>query len=361
MESLTRFPTGIVIQPTTLCNLNCSYCYLPHRTLNKRMSPLLAAKIAAEIDENATAPLLLMWHGGEPLATGYDHFSRLLQPFVPLVESGRLLHNVQTNATLLDDRWCELLTQHRFTVGVSIDGPMWATAERVDWQSRAAYPRIIRGIKLLSERGFPFSIIAVVTAETLAHATELYEFFVDLGPASLGINIEEMENANTQQRIRDDEAVHRFWADLFTAWKADPRLHIREFQRALSYMEDVCSGSHVGVDGDPPLPTIGYNGDVVLLAPELAGAHAPQYNDFIVGNVAETPLSEVMQRGLSARYVRDYNRGVARCRETCPYFGFCPGGSASNKFFETGSTDATETANCRRVRKIVLDTMIAAL
>src|SRR6185295_14215355 len=29
----------LVIQPTPFCNLDCSYCYLPHRSSTRRISP----------------------------------------------------------------------------------------------------------------------------------------------------------------------------------------------------------------------------------------------------------------------------------------------------------------------------------
>lgn len=37
----------VVLQPTTLCNLNCNYCYLPGRDKQNLMAPAAAELIAA--------------------------------------------------------------------------------------------------------------------------------------------------------------------------------------------------------------------------------------------------------------------------------------------------------------------------
>ena len=33
MRGIATVPGYVVMQPTTLCNLDCTYCYLPHRAL----------------------------------------------------------------------------------------------------------------------------------------------------------------------------------------------------------------------------------------------------------------------------------------------------------------------------------------
>lgn len=100
----------IVLQPTTICNLNCSYCYLPSRSKNLRMDNRLTERLAESIgDLKLDYKIPLVWHGGEPLAYGLDHFVTLLEPLEGLRNEGRIIHCVQTNGTLINDRWCEFL------------------------------------------------------------------------------------------------------------------------------------------------------------------------------------------------------------------------------------------------------------
>jgi uncharacterized protein len=53
--------------------------------------------------------------------------------------------------------------------------------------------------------------------------------------------------------------------------------------------------------------------------------------------------------------------GVDRCRAECAYFGVCGGGTGSNKYWENGTFDSTETQACRYRIKAVTDILVDAL
>ncbi len=364
MDTQSRLHS-IVLQPTSACNMNCRYCYLSHRNVSKRMTRELAQRVADDLPVLAgTNGVTVIWHGGEPLACGYEHFSALLEPFAGLNERGVVTHSVQTNATLINPRWCDLFAQHGVRVGVSLDGPAWANEDRVDWAGKPTHARTMRGIGMLAEHGIPFSAIAVVGRDNLARASDIYAFFADLGCTILGINIEEQEGANVDGGVADDDAVRRFWADLFAEWRVRPVLRVRELDRVLGYLDAVCAGRTPtfapAADADL-FPTVGWNGDVVVLSPELLGARSPSYGDYAIGNIREERLPAILERAQGADYVGDFACGVARCRATCPYFAFCGGGQCANKVFERGTADATETAFCRNTRQRLLDAVLAAL
>ena len=46
MRGIAAVPGYVVMQPTTLCNLDCTYCYLPFRAPNDRMPGGGAAAVA---------------------------------------------------------------------------------------------------------------------------------------------------------------------------------------------------------------------------------------------------------------------------------------------------------------------------
>jgi len=55
------------------------------------------------------------------------------------------------------------------------------------------------------------------------------------------------------------------------------------------------------------------------------------------------------------RLREEIDAGIAACRESCDYFAVCGGGSPSNKYFETGRFDGTETLHCRLTRQVMTD------
>jgi uncharacterized protein len=343
------------MQPTTLCNLNCAYCYLPYRSRDDRMPVDVAVAVADTVNGWATDSdcFSVVWHGGEPLSVGRDYLGELMAPFRGVEQ------HIQTNATLIDDAWCEFFTQHDVRIGLSVDGPATHTALRVDRAGKPAFDRIMRGVAALRRHDIRFAAICVVADPRPGLATELYEFFLDLGCFWLGVNIEEREGVNARVDARSAEAVQAFWAELSAAWFADPRIELREVEWALRYAGAVLAG---GADAllprqRDPIPTIAHDGRVVLFSPELAGFRDPRYGDFASGNVLTRPLAEIVAATVATPdgWIAEYLAGTEQCRDTCPYFGFCGGGQASNRFFELGRFDGTITEHCRNTKIRLLE------
>ncbi|MGS2613940.1 cyclophane-forming radical SAM peptide maturase AmcB [Micromonospora sp. LZ34] len=353
MRGLAAVPSYVVMQPTTLCNLDCAYCYLPLRAADRRMPVPVAEAVAASVNPwAATGRFSVVWHGGEPLAAGREHLAALLAPFGPEVE-----HHVQTNATLIDDAWCAFFAEHRVRVSVSVDGPRERNGDRVTRAGRPAYDRILRGVAALRRNGLPFSALAVVSRPEPGLATELYDYFLALGCDVLGINIEETEGVNTRDNSHDAGVVTAFWAELVAAWRRDPRIHLREVEWSLRYAAAVLDGTADGLLPRrlDPIPTVGHDGSVTVLSPELAGFTDARYGDFSSGNVLATPLAEILAGAAGTPWVGEFLTGVEACRSSCPYFGFCGGGHAANRYFELGRFDGTETEHCRNSKIRLLE------
>jgi uncharacterized protein len=353
MRGISSVPTYVVMQPTTLCNLDCAYCYLPFRGDDRRM-PVEVARVVAEAVEPwaREGRFSVVWHGGEPLAAGRDHLAALIEPFGPGVE-----HHVQTNATLIDDAWCEFFVEHRVRVSVSVDGPAERNGDRVTRGGKPAYARILRGVEALHRHDIPFSALCVVGHPRAGLATELYDYFLGLGCEVLGINVEELEGVNRRTNRHAAADVTAFWAELVSAWRRDPRIHLREVEWSLRFAAAVLDGTadEVLPRTLDPIPTIAQDGSVVLLSPELAGFDDPRYGDFTSGNVLTARLGEILARAAETPWIAEFLRGVEACRSSCAYFGFCGGAHAANRYFEHGRFDVTETDHCRNSKIRLLE------
>ncbi|MGW5051358.1 cyclophane-forming radical SAM peptide maturase AmcB [Actinokineospora sp. NPDC004072] len=338
----------VLMQPTTLCNLDCSYCYLPDRAAAKRMSVAVADSVAASVlSWSRYHPVTVLWHGGEPLATGIPHFRTLLGRF----RSGEhpVTHAVQTNATLIDDRWCELFASWPVGVTVSIDGVGEANAARVDWNGQATTDRTLRGVARLREHGIPFGLIAVVEDATPAAARQLYRFACELGCERLGVNLAEQKGVNEAPGQRSSPRVTAFWRELTACWQADPRIRVRELDQVYSYLRAELAGiaDERAARPLPSWPMVTWDGDVVPIGPELAGFSDPRHGSFATGNVLRTQLTELVAQAPRVPWVAEVLAGAGACRDTCAYYAYCRGGQAANKYFETGRFDSTETTHCR--------------
>jgi uncharacterized protein len=349
----------VILQPTTLCNMDCVYCYLPARKRQNLMSVPVAEAIAESfVEQDDTEPVAVVWHCGEPLATPIVHMRRLLAAF----DSTPVTHSIQTNATLIDDAWCDLLMAHGFAVGVSIDGPATRNAARVDRAGRETFSRTMRGIGKLREARIPYTAICVVTPETIGRADELVRFFTDLGATSVGFNLEELEGANDARQVIRNDLAEAFWQRLWQLQEDGSRLPIRDLDRVRDWLAARRAGNHTyGADPAGPLPTIGFDGDVVVLSPELLGIQDQAHGNFVVGNVLQTSLPKIVQRAINATYVQDFRRGLRACEAGCEFWDFCRGAHAGNRYFENGSFASTETAHCRNTKQALARSALAHL
>ncbi|MGH3737174.1 MAG: cyclophane-forming radical SAM peptide maturase AmcB [Micromonosporaceae bacterium] len=339
----------LIVQPTTLCNLDCAYCYLPDRKRQALMSPLVAEVCAASIHDQASAyPVDVVWHGGEPTATPIAHLRALLAPFETLRAEGRVRHGIQTNATLINEAWCELFAEHDFEVGVSVDGPAWANRDRLDWAGKESFDRTLHGVASLMEAGIDFTVICVVTPATIDRVDELASFFTDIGCASVGFNIEEQEGAD--RPAIDEHAAYRFWRHLLDRREAGSPLRVRELDRFADHIAAARAGTVRRMPFDP-IPTVAHDGDTVLLSPELLGIKDAVYGDFLAGNVLRTPLARMIADAGRLRYVAEFVDALRTCASTCAYFSFCGGAQAGNRYFEHGTFAVAETAYCRNTRQ----------
>lgn len=349
---------NLILQPTSLCNLNCSYCYLPLRRQARMMPPSVPAAIVDAL-RRVPGPVVVTWHSGEPLACGVEHFKTLLAPLRDLETSGKIIYAIQTNGTLLSREWCDLLRENRINVSVSIDGPPSFNLHRSDWSGRKSFQHTMRGISLLKEHHIPFTVIAVVGREALEKTREFYTFFADLSCEYLGINFYEELGEGDLIPVTEREA-RDFWQNLFLAWREHPVLNIREFRHAFSWVlslddDDQSKKEPTAID---LFPSINAEGDVVLISPEFLDVRTDRYGGFVVGNVLRNSLEEILAHAQDVEYVRDFAEGRAQCRLECPYFASCGGGCAANKFFEHGTTNATVTQFCQRSEQFLIDTVL---
>ena len=184
----------IIIQSTPYCNLNCKYCYLPNRDDRSRTNPILLADVLRylHLSGYASPKMDIIWHAGEPLAAGLRFYKETMEHVSAANLPYSVIHNIQTNATLINDNWCSFFKDHDFKIGVSLDGPEFIhDHNRVFRSGKGSFALTMRGIQLLQSYGINPHLIAVVTSKSLNYADEIYDFFEKIGIRRAGFNIEE--------------------------------------------------------------------------------------------------------------------------------------------------------------------------
>lgn len=344
-------PSVLVMQPTTFCNLDCRYCYLPDRAERLDMPATVNRAAAGAVARwrDSGHEVGVLWHAGEPLTVGVRKFGELLSDWPP-----GTAHQIQTNATLIDGAWCDLFDRYGVRVSVSMDGPRAMNADRVTRGGHPAWRRIAAGIAVLRSRGIPFHLLSVVRDPAPEVARLVYAHACDIGAEVLGILPEETKGAHGEGSSADRSAWVGFFAELFTRWRANPVVRLRELESVANSYDAVRSGiTAAEVLSMPvePIPAVSYNGEVTVMSPDLAGFRHPRHGAFTVGNVLRHPLEELLSGAGSVPWVREALAGVDACRRTCRYAVACGGSWPANKYFELGRLDGTETNFCRNLHQ----------
>jgi uncharacterized protein len=162
----------------------------------------------------------------------------------------------------------------------------------------------------------------------------------------VGFNIVAKEGANVDGDTPAIDQARRFWRDTFAWCHQNREMTVREVGRLLGFvgLEPTTRDADARHD---LIPTIGWNGDVVLLSPELLGVREARYHDFVAGNLLVDSLSTILGRAPDLRYVQEFLIGLERCKATCEFFSYCQGAHAGDRYFEHGTFTATETEHCR--------------
>ncbi len=179
----------VMSKPTgAICNLDCEYCFFLSKD---ELYPGSGFRMSAEVHEAYVSQLLaaqqgnrevvFAFQGGEPTMMGVDFFRTTLELQKQYAEPGQgILNTLQTNATLIDDRWAEFLAEHDFLVGVSIDGPApLHNAYRVDKGGKPTFDRVVRGLETLKRHGVEWNALTTVNAANGDHGLEVYRFLRD--------------------------------------------------------------------------------------------------------------------------------------------------------------------------------------
>lgn len=99
-------------------------------------------------------------------------------------------------------------------------------------------------------------------------------------------------------------------------------------------------------------------GNVSTFSPELLTMKHARYGNFLIGNVFENSLEEMLSSPRFMFINDQVQRGVMACKKTCDYYEFCGGGSPSNKVSENGDLCSTETQACRLQVMAVVDAVL---
>ena len=359
----------LVVQPTPFCNIDCRYCYLPDRTKKAVVAEATLANLFSQVFASGWVEggVSVVWHAGEPMVLPIDFYRRAFRLIDGLKPAGlSVTHSFQTNGTLIDDAWCEFFAAEEISVGVSIDGPRFLhDVNRVTRSGRGTFDRTVAGIRRLRRHHVPFHVISVLSPESLAAPSEMFDFYGEEGIERICFNVEESEGDHVSRSFGEadiEDSYYRFLREFWRLAAASPDrfAFIREIDDATQQVLRPREAAFFNQLVAPfAITSMDWAGNLATFSPELLGLKNAAYDDFIIGNINRDRLTDLPQRPVLIKMLADINEGVELCRQRCEYFSVCGGGEPVNKLAENGTFVSTETTYCRmtkmRATDLVLD------
>lgn len=322
------------------CNLNCDYCfYLPKgkdMLDGKIMSYSTLESFIKKYIQASDNRVLFTWQGGEPMLCGIDFFKKALE-LQNKYKGNKIIENaLQTNGTLLNDKWCEFLKQNNFLVGISIDGPKELhDIYRKDKANRGSFDEVLRAINLLKRYKIEFNALCCINKANSGHALEVYQFLKDIGIRYIQFSpvVERYEENNNLAAINQCEfkdfsvaalEYGKFMSTIFKYWiKHDiGNIVIREFENFISQIHSLGALSCVFDNKCMNNLVIESNGDVYQCDQFVY----PKYKLFNINEIDALNANEILSNDLNS-----FKGSLSIDCLNCDYKILCNGGCPKHR------------------------------
>ena len=338
----------VVYKIAERCNINCTYCYyfnmgdetpLTRPALAKlEVTRQLAEWMAQGCEELLIPRAKLSFHGGEPTMVGVRAFDVACQTLREIIEPVAALSlSIQTNGTLLDDRWIEKFIEHRVGVGVSIDGPQTANDRyRLDRRGRSTFKSTEEAIRRLVDAhaaGGPLpGTISVVHRGN--DYRSVYRYLRGLGVLEINFLLPD-RNADDAEFVRSGAAAEygTCLSDIFSEWleEDNPDVRIKFVDEMLAHFRpDAAPGQVFRRMKKTNQVVIARSDGTVAIDDSYIPALA-WYSAAPVYSTAESTLRQFLADPIFNEIERIGNALPTGCRD-CRWRRVCRGGDLENRF-----------------------------
>lgn len=330
-------PFSLLVKPISAdCNIECEYCfYLEKKNLypgipRHQMPGNVLETMIRKYFQTPQPTWAFGWQGGEPTLMGPSFFERIIELQKKHAPPGaRITNGLQTNGTLLNDTFAEVLARGKYLVGISIDGPEEVhDLYRRTVSNRGTHAQVIRGLEALRRHNVEYNVLTLVSRANVDRPREVYRYLCDLGVEyHQYIPCVEFEEDGTPRSysITGDE-WGRFLNGIFDEWVAGDtrRVSIRNFDAVLSMMVHnaaaICTlGTHCR-----QYFVVEHNGDVYpcdfFVQPEKK-----------LGNVLHDQFPQMWRSPVYREFGRNKKKWNDAC-DRCEFLRYCHGDCPKNRY-----------------------------
>lgn len=325
---------SVMLKPASgACNLQCRYCFYSaleqHRSsFFKGFMQIATAQrvIDSALELAGESDVYFTFQGGEPLLRGLDFYEAFVS-YVQQVNSARakVVYCLQTNGTLLDEKWCAFFKKNHFLLGISLDGTKRQNANRVYPDGRPSFDDVMHGISLLKQYGVEFNVLSVLMHDTARSVRESYRFFKENGL----LHLQFIAGLAPFDSVRSDDDLYMSCADYADFLDKAFRLYYNDLMRGTSVSVRQFD-NFVRLCAGYPAEQCGMNG--VCTRQFVVEGDGSVYpcdfyctDDWLLGNIQTSSLAELAKTEKAKKFLLSSCVLPLRCK-ACRYLSVCRGG-----------------------------------
>ena len=329
MSIVNKSKITILISPTKLCNLRCTYCYLSNTVKEDKtiLSLPLFKKIIKKIiiDNPKLKNLFIMWHGGEPLFVGLNFYKKIIiiEKEIERKYNLKITNGIQTNGTLITSEFASFFKKNNFECGISLDGPEYLNNKnRYYSNKKGSFTDTKKGIINLRNKKCKLSFLCIVTKEHIGKTKELYNFYKSLSARSIKFNsffITDLKSKELKRLSISAKEYNDFLIELFKLYIMDKNKiavsPIDEIIRAIVYGKTkICAYSQ---DCAGHFLSVNPNGDVFY-------CNRLTTPDFKLGNLNINKFNNLIAKSKRKINKKDLSTSCLKCKFKLICWGGCP-------------------------------------
>jgi uncharacterized protein len=326
-----------------VCNLRCQYCYYLDKNVMYPDSDhflmsddILGEYIIQHIEATTDDLITFSWHGGEPLLAGIDFYRKVLKLQSAHKPPGRTIKNgIQTNGTLINEKWCKFLAENEFVIGISTDGPgEFHNINRRTREDNNTFLNVIRGYELLQKHGVTSEILCVVSNDNVMYPPIIYNFFKNLGAKYITfLPLVEPDPGSstgaTEKSVPPDELGY-FLSSIFDEWveKDIGEIKVQIFEEAARTafnQEHTLCIFRLNCGG---VPVVEHTGDFYCCDHYVNSDH-------LLGNIRDHSLAYFIDSERQQIFGRAKSASLPNYCISCEVRSMCNGECPKNRFITT--------------------------
>ena len=359
MENIQTF----FLRVSARCNLACNYCYVfKHRDMSWKNYPpvmskkniiLFAERLKEYVTEKKLKDVYIIYHGGEPLLIGKSVLLEYTDIILSrLKDTACVEFSLQTNGTLLTDKFLEECDKRKIRISLSIDGPEDIhNKNRKMANGTGSFNRVFSGIQKLQKYPHLFQgVIGVINP--YAEPEELLNFYKEAKLYNIDLLLPDANYERSPEYRDSSPNIYKNWLiKAFDAWfNKYQDLSFKTFENILKSLLGVDTSSDFFGFGKLSYLTIEADGsyhttDILKVAYENASAMGVSLEDITI------------EKAIHHRKVEEYNNlltkgNLPQICKSCDVRDICGGGSLPHRYSQAKGFD-NPTIYCQEMRTLI--------